>query len=434
MTSQLKKILENILRFFAVAILKKYKPEVIAITGSVGKTSTKEAIYTVLQSTFSVRRNIKNYNNEIGIPLTIIGSESGGRAIFGWLKVFLKASRLILFKTKNYPKILILEMGADHPGDIKYLTSFVPVKIGVVTSVAPVHLEFFKTVDQIAKEKSRLVTCLPKDGYAVLNHDNKLVSEMADKTKAHVVTYGFLAPADFLGKEVAISHDVSYKDISTIQGISFKLGFGGSTVPVLLPKVLGKHLVYTALAAIGVGVIYKINLHAIIESLKQFEPPKGRMHLLDGIKNTLIIDDTYNSSPLAVREALVQISQINLDSHHKKFAVLGDMLELGGYTEQAHQEVGEAVVGYGIDYLLTVGEMSRDIARGAIKAGMPADHCFHFKDSIEAGKFLQDQIKAGDLILIKGSQGVRMERAVKEIMAEPQFASQLLVRQGKGWN
>lgn len=157
------------------------------------------------------------------------------------------------------------------------------------------------------------------------------------------------------------------------------------------------------------------------------------MHIIPGIKYTLIIDDTYNSSPLAVKKALHLLSQINLNAHHKKYAVLGDMLELGNYSEQAHREIGEAVFDYGVDYLVTVGERSRDIIRGAIKKGMSKDHCFNFQDSLEAGKFLQQRIYPGDLLLIKGSQGMRMEKTVKELMAEPQKAEELLVRQGKEW-
>ena len=432
MKNQLKKLLEKILRIFATAVLNKYRPEIVAITGSVGKTSTKEAIYSVLSGGFSVRKNFKNYNNEIGIPLTIIGAETGGHSIFRWLAVFLKAIRLIIATDKNYPKILILEMGADKPGDIKYLTDFVPIKIGVVTRVAPVHLEFFGSLEAVAKEKGNLIQALKKDGFAVLNGDDRLVSQMAQKTKAKIITFGLLPQADIYAKEIAVSYSLSQKNIASIQGVSFKLAYEGKTLPVLLPQILGEHLVYSALAAIAVGVIYNLNLHDILEGLKKFEPPKGRMRLVKGIKNTLIIDDTHNSSPLAARKALSTLGQINI-GEGKKFAVLGDMLELGRYTEPGHQAVGEAVVESGVDYLITVGEMSRDISRAAIEKGMSQDQCFHFRNSIEAGQFLQDRINAGDLILIKGSQGVRLEKAVKEIMAEPQRAKEFLVRQEKSW-
>lgn len=432
MKNILKKILEVKLRFFTKAVLARYNPEVVAVTGSVGKTSTKEAIYTVLATTFKVRRNLKNYNNEIGIPLSIIGVEAGGKSIFRWFSVFLKASHLLVTKDKNYPKILILEMGADHPGDIKYLTDFVPVNVGVVTAVAPVHLEFFKTLAGVAKEKEVLVESLPTNGYAVLNADDNLVLGMKNRTKAKVLTFGFSPQADLAASNISISQQLNQRGIAEIKGMNFKVKYQGKTLPVFLPKVLAKHLILSVLAAMVVGIIFEINLLKIIEAIKTFEPPKGRMHLILGIKNTLIIDDTYNSSPLAAKKALYQLGQINVGSH-KKYAVLGDMLELGSFSEQAHEEVGEAVVEYGTDYLITVGEMSRDIVRGAVQAGMPKDKCFNFKDNLEAGKFLQQRISEGDLILVKGSQGMRMEKTVKEIMAEPQKAVELLVRQEKEW-
>lgn len=429
----LKKLLQLILRFFAVVILKKYKPEIVAITGSVGKTSTSEAIGVVLSQKFNVRRNIKNYNNEIGIPLSIIGIETGGHSILRWILVFVRAVTLLIIRDRSYPNMLVLEMGADRPGDIEYLTSFIPISVGVVTTVAEVHLEYFKTVDHIAREKGALIRSLPKKGCAVINFDDARVRQMSQITKAQVITYGVTDGADVLASDIGISHDVSYHDISTIQGISFKVKYNGNTVPVLLPKVLGEHLAHSALAAIAVGLHYGINLHDSTGRVKQFEPPKGRMHLLAGIKRTLVIDDTYNASPLSTGKALYQLSRLLFNDFHQKFAVLGDMLELGPISEQAHRDVGEAVARYGLDYLVTVGERSRDIVRGALEAGMTEDHCFNFSDSVEAGRFVQDRIAEGDIILVKGSQGMRMERIVKEIMAEPERASELLVRQDASW-
>ena len=428
----LKKILELKLRFFAKTILKKYRPEIVAVTGSVGKTSTVEAIHAVLAYNFNTRKSFKNYNNEIGIPLTIIGLETGGNSIIRWISVFIRAFSLLLRYDQAYPKILILELAADHPGDISYLINFLPVKIGVVTAVAPAHLEFFKTLEAIAEEKGKLIQSLPQNGLAILNFDDDLVWAMKEKTKAKVIGYGLQPKADLFASEIQISKNPDLDAASQIEGVSFKVNHQGKVQPVILPKVLGEHLLYPALAAIAVGTAFNLNLEVISENLKKFKPPPGRMNLIKGIKDTLIIDDTYNSSPLAARKALYQLSKINLKKG-KKYAVLGDMLELGGYTEQAHQEIGQAVFDYGVDYLITVGEMSRDITRGAIARGFSKENCFHFKNSLEAGKFLQDRIEAGDLILIKGSQGIRMERAVKEIMAEPDQAKDLLVRQDESW-
>ena len=421
-----KKILAWKLRFWAVRILKKYRPKIVAVTGSVGKTSTVEAIYTVLSADLSVRKNLKNYNNEIGIPLSIIGVESGNAKLGRWIIILLRAVRLVLFRDHQYPKILILEMGADHPGDLGYLLRFVPLTIGVVTSVAPAHLEFFKTVDAVAAEKGTVVSRLPKTGAAILNYDDKLVRAMAARATAPSCTFGLLPGADVGATDISLN-----QANRTLRGITFTLRYQKQTATVAIPAVIAEHLVYSALAAAAVGITLGVSLTTIAKRLKEFEPPAGRMRLIAGVKKTLLIDDTYNSSPLAATQALRQLSLIAAKG--RKFAVLGDMLELGSQTEAAHRELGAAAVEYGVGYLITVGERSRDIVRGAVEKGLNQDHCFNFPTSLEAGKFLQQQLAAGDLVLIKGSQGVRMERAVKEVMARPERAGELLVRQGREW-
>ncbi|MBU4481854.1 hypothetical protein KKC16_00145, partial [Patescibacteria group bacterium] len=186
----MKKIIEKALAFFAKQILKKYKPEIIGITGSVGKTSTKEVIFQVLKKRYKVRQNIKNYNTEIGVPLTIINAKSAGKNIFKWLVVFYRALKLILIKNKDYIKILILEMAADHPGDIKYLTKLALCKIGVITAIGPSHLEFFETLENVIQEKQILISHLGKSDYAILNVDDNLVYPMRQKTTANILTYG----------------------------------------------------------------------------------------------------------------------------------------------------------------------------------------------------------------------------------------------------
>lgn len=429
--SVFKKILEFKLKILAKMILKKYKPEVIGVTGSVGKTSTKEAIYTVLKENgFKIRQNQKNYNNELGLPLTIIDSEAGGKNIFKWFLTLLKGVKLILFKDENYPKILVLEMAADRPGDMKYLVNLAPCHIGVVTNVSTVHTEFFGSQELIAEEKSQIIKHLKSDGFAVLNADDDLTYEMRGTTQASVFTFGFRNIADFSAGNVKLVYEEDNQDV---MGLSFDLKHKENTYHFVLPKILGNHLIYTVLPAIVIGMIYRIEMTKIISALKNLEPPKGRMRLISGIKSTQIIDDSYNSSPLACKAALKTLGEIRLPGNFRKFAVLGDMLELGSISEQAHQEIGKAVVDYGIDVLLTVGERARDIARGAKNQGMQQYYIFSFKNSIEAGRFLQQRIKQGDVILVKGSQGMRMEKIVKEIMAEPMKAKELLVRQDKSW-
>lgn len=429
----MKKLLQFALKILAKKILKKYKPGIIGITGSVGKTSAKEAIYTVLKERFKVRRNMKNYNNEIGVPLTIIGEESAGKSFLGWFKVILQGFNLIFISDKNYPKILILEMAADRPGDIKYLVNLAPCQVGVITAIGPTHLEFFHAIEKILEEKQILITHLSKDSFTVLNRDDDLVYPLEKKTKAKVLTFGFSPYAHLKALDMAYSLEQKSEALnSEILGkTSFKLSYKGSQVPVFLPNVLGKIPVYASLAGASVGIVYGLNLIEISKKLKYYKPPKGRMNLIKGIKETIILDDTYNSSPEAAKKALEILSK--LDTQGRKYAILGDMLELGGFTEQGHREVGEKVKELEIDVLITVGERARDISRGARKAGMAKDMVFEFGGNEEAGRFIQNRIEKDDLILVKGSQGMRMEKIVKEIMREPMRAKELLVRQEEKW-
>ena len=423
-----KQLIQKILAFLAKLILKKYKPDVIGVTGSFGKTSAKEAIYTVLSKKFSVRQNIKNYNNEIGLPLTIIGSGSPGRSIFGWLGVFIKAFFLLVWRQRKYPEILVLEMAVDRPGDMNYLTNLAPCKIGVITGIGPVHLEFFKTIERIVREKSVMISHLDKNGWAILNCDNEYVAEMDKLTRARIITYGIINNnADIKASEIIVSESENGK----ISGLSFKLSYKGSTVPVLLPNILGEHLIYAALSAAAIGQVYGLNLVDIAQALKTFKAPKGRMNLIEGIKNTYVIDDTYNAGPDSTLAALNVLGKISTTG--QKFAVLGDMLELGDYTEEGHRQVGAAVFNNRIDYLIAVGERAKFIASEAERQGLSRDNIFTFSDSDRAGRLVQDKIESGDFILVKGSQGMRMEKIVKEIMAEPKRASELLVRQDGEW-
>jgi len=439
----MKKIIEKILASLAKKILKKYNPEIIGITGSVGKTSTKEAVFAVLKDNFNVRQNIKNYNTELGVPLTIINAESGGKNIFKWLRVILKGWKLILFKNNSYPKILILEMAADHPCDIFYLTHLAPCNIGVVTAIGPAHLEFFGNIEKIIKEKEILVTHLKKDGWAILNADDDLVRPMTDNTQAKVLSYGLSDKAQIKASEV------KYTDITDSNGFvrkEMKAGIRckitlchselvsesrGQQIMAEFKNILSISQLSSLLAAMAVAKIYKINLQEAVNNLKDFKFPKGRLQLILGIKNTLIIDDTYNSSPKAVKVTLEVLSRMQCKG--RRWAVLGDMLELGSFTQDAHKQVGEWIKQYKIDNLVTVGERARDIAQIAEIDGLSKESVVSFDNSIDAGKFIQNEISQGDLILVKGSQGVRMEKIVKEIMAEPMKAEQLLVRQSKEW-
>jgi len=419
----MKKFIQKFLYIFAKKILSKYKPEVVGITGSVGKTSTKKATYEVLKNNFNARTNIKNYNTEFGVPLTIIGAKSGGKNILKWLSIFLRALYLIFFKTQNYPEILILEMAADHPGDIEYLTNLAPCKIAVVTAIGPTHLEFFETIENVIKEKQFLVSHLKENSFAVLNVDDNLVLPLKEKTRARIITYGMSNQASLKATSIVFENDGS--------GVKCDIKYNNESCQAHFKNILAISQISSFLGAIAVGKIYHLSLSEIVNNLQDFEFPKGRLQLLNGIKNTLIIDDTYNSSPKAVKTALEVLSRLKCSG--RRFAVLGDMLELGGYSETAHSEAGEWVKEFKVDILVTVGERSKTTARIAEINGFVPERVVSFDNYFDAGKFLQNEIKEGDLILIKGSQGMRMEHIVKEIMVEPERASELLVRQEKEW-
>ena len=414
------KILHLKLKILAKMVLRKYKPKIIGITGSVGKTSAKEAIFCVLDGKFSVRRSRKNYNNEIGTPMTILGYiSSPGKNIFLWFWRFLQAGRLIIFRDKNYPQVLILEMGADHPGDIQYLTSIAKPSVGVITAIGASHLEFFKTIENIVKEKSKILRHLGSEGWAVINNDDHYLEDAIYSTKAHKKTFGASE-----GSDVRIT-DVKITKKDDKYGTSFKLVHQGAEVPMFLPNVLGRQHAQAAATAAAVGLAMGMNLVEIGEKLLNYKPARGRTNLIEGVKNTWLIDDSYNASPQSSKLAIDILADIPIDG--RKIAVFGDMLELGSLSEEGHREVGRELVRQKIDYLFVVGERSRDIARGAKEAGMDEDKIYHFPYSEETGIFLQERMKEGDVVLVKGSRGVKMEQVVYEIMARPWLADELLV-------
>lgn len=426
----MKKIIILKLRFLAKLILLRYKPLVIGITGSIGKTSTKEALSLVLGKKFRLNKTYKNYNNEIGVPLTIIGSKSGGKNVFSWIKVFLFALKIIIFKQKDYPEVLVLEMGVDRPGDLDYLCSLAKPSIGVVTSVSHSHLEFFGSLEQIKKEKETLIRSLKSDGLAILNYDNPLSREMAKNSKAKVISYGFSSEADLVAQDVNYNFD---KGDYELTGINFKLNFKGSIVPVFMKNAISLGAVYAALAASACALELGMNLVDVANSLNDFILPKGRMNVLPGVNHTFVIDDSYNSSPESCLSALDILGKIKIEADSKKYAVLGDMLEIGSYSKEGHCRVGKKVVEVGANCLVTVGERALDISLSAKESGLDESMIFSFKNSLEAAIFIKNRIKPGDLILVKGSQGMRMEKVVKEIMAEQERATELLVRQEKEW-
>lgn len=434
----MRQILQLFLKILASRVVNRYKPVVIGITGSVGKTLTKEAIYAVLSRKFHVRKTEENFNNELGVPLTVLGvkpnlstanihPKNWGR-LFKFLRELLPKLWLASgFIKQGYPEILVLELAAAKPGDIGYLVDIVKPKIGVVTAVGemPVHVEFYASPQAVAKEKSRLIEQLPPNGLAVLNYDDQTVLDMKEKTKAKVVTFGFSKEADVWASDVG--YFMSDSQAPIVGGLSFKLNHGGSFVPARLNNMIARHHLYGALAAAAVGLHFGINLITIAESIENIEPPKHRMALKRGIKNSTIVDDTYNASPLSTHAALDALTDLNraikIMGHPssdaistgggRRVAVLGDMRELGKYEFEAHRTIGN-LAAERCDVLVTVGAAGKIIADSAANQ-MRTGAIFSFSTSEEAAPKVQEIIQEGDIVLVKGSRAMEMEKVVEEI-------------------
>lgn len=417
-----RRSLEHILRWCAVLVLKKYHPIIVGVTGSVGKSSTKEAIALVLSAEYTVRKSEGNYNNEIGIPLTILGERSQGHSLFGWLRVFLRTGILLLVPCR-YPNILILEMAVDRPGDMQYLLSFLPVSVGVVTRIGESHLEHFRTVDAIAKEKGRLVTNMSEDGIAILNADDERVLSLKEKVKAKVLTYSLRGEAMVSGEHYAF-------DERTGVGCSFKLRYEGTSIPVRLPHLMGEHLISSALAAIAVGIALKINPVSIVTALEPLESLPGRMRLVAGKRGALLLDDSYNASPDSVQAALLTLSKMRAG---RKIVVLGDMLELGTNAEAFHLALAVPVLPMGCSAVFLIGEKMLLLREALVSGGFSPERIFSFDHPDQAGIALAEFLREGDAVLIKGSRGMRMEKVVERAMEHPEDAPKLLCCQSPEW-
>ncbi len=420
----MKRLVVGLLQSLTQQVLKRYHPQIVGITGSYGKTSAKEAIAAVLEEVYVIRASHKSYNTEFGVPFTVLDASGATPVRQAWSAVW-NGWRL-LTSSQTYPTILVLEMGADRPGDITQLVSVAPVTVGVVTGIGPTHLQRFGSVEAVFEEKARLVTALQDHGWTILNGDDPRVRTLAEQSPARVVSYGFQS-----GVAVRCLDAAPGKNDVGQWGMVLKIEFGHQRFPVFLPSVVGRHSCYAALAAAAVGVAYHLDLIEISQGLKKYEPPAGRMRVLAGIKRTMLIDDSYNSSPDSCTAALEALREFPCEG--ARYALLGEMADLGSATEAAHQAIGKKMLDEQVEVFVAVGEKMREAVREARRLGMSDDQMFTFNDPTSAARFVQDRLHPGDVVLIKGSQISRMEKAVKELMAEPEKAEQLLVRQDAFW-
>ncbi len=421
-----KKFVVVVLTFEAKVLLKRTKPTIIAITGSVGKTSTKDAIFSVLKNHKKTRKSQKSFNSEIGVPLSILGLPNAWDNPFSWLKNFFDGF-IIAFFSRNYPEVLVLECGVDRPGDMAALTKWLSPDIVVMTRLpdVPVHVEFFGTPEAVVAEKMELLKALKPDGVFVYNHDDIKLQNAVKEVRQSAIGFSRYLPTHFTASADAI---VYHNDEPV--GSTFTVTHLDESVPIKVMGSIGMQNAYTFAAAAAVAVQFDISLQDVAQSVLEHQSPPGRMRMIPGIKGTLIIDDTYNSSPVAVEAALTSLSEIR--GAKRKIAIIGDMLELGQFSSRAHEKVGEQV-SQCADILFTLGVRARKIAETAVEFGMHEKNVFQHDDVARAGRELQAFIKPGDVLLIKASQGIRAEKIVEEIMAHPETAPTLLVRQDASW-
>lgn len=358
---------------------QKFNLRVIGITGSVGKSTTKELIFEVLSHRYCTLKNIGNYNNEVGLPLTLLRLSSGYECA-------------------------VLEMGFFVPGEIKQLCDIALPQVGILTNIGTVHAERAGTQAEIARGKSELVQSLPAspEGTAILNMDDPWIVPMAQQTKANVFFYGLDSKADLWADNI-ISQGVN--------GIHFDLHYLGQTYSIQAP-VIGQHSIHTVLRAVAAGLVEKMEMPEIILGLQQASS-QLRLVAVHTRQGALLLDDTYNASP---ESTLAALNLLN-DLPGRKIAVLGGMYELGIYEKSGHEKIGIRAAQVA-ERLITLGEHARMISTAAIQAGLPPSSVSCFDQTDEVVEALQSMLKQGDVVLVKGSHGLRMDRIVQALEVE----------------
>lgn len=411
-----RRVLVFWLALLARLVLWRRKPSVVAIVGSVGKTTTKELTARILAERYRVRASEGNYNTEIGVPLTIVGARQPRRAA-EWWDVTRTAAGLLFGGAETYPEVLVLEMAADQPGDLAHLTSFVRPDIAIVTNVRNVHLEFYQGMEQIAEEKSWIIRRLKPSGTAVLNADDTRVRLMESLVPGRALTYGFDEEANVFATDVKQESSGQRATLHYRERVGERLQSWKLQTPLL-----GRHQLYAIMAAFAAGQVGEVDPAQALEAIRQVSAPPGRMRILKGRDRLTILDDSYNASPQAVLAALETL--YHLKKPHR--AVLGEMKELGPASRESHQTVGE-VAGKFLDELVVVGDEALLIAEAAKRAGMKPKNIHIASNGVEAATFVNTD-KRGGTVLVKGSQAVYLEQAVKALLADPQDAKYLVKR------
>ncbi len=412
-----KTFVQNQLIRYVKKYFKKH-PEVklVVVAGSIGKTSTKRAIATILSQKYRVTMHEGNHNMAVSAPLAILGLAypENVKSISSWLKVFAAARERI--KEPTATDVIVAELGADHPGDIAHFASYLKPDIGVVTSVTSEHMEFFKTLDAVAQEELAVANM---SKLAIINRDDIAGEYAKYLTNGNVDTYGTTGLAEFRFEIKDFTVENGYEGSVVMSGFA-------EDYPATV-KVIGEHSLRPAMGAVAVAIKLGMSPHEVVAGLKLVRATPGRMNVLRGIGDSLIIDDTYNSSPLAASSALQTLYTLQVP---QRIVILGDMNELGDTSAKEHEILGNMCDPSLLDWVVTVGEQAEKyLAPAAKKRGCQVRS---FKTAIDAGSFVHRIIAPGAAVLAKGSQGgIYLEEAVKIIAMMTE--DDQLVRQSPQW-
>lgn len=423
MKELLRDLVASVLAFLSRAIIRKYKPKIVMVTGSVGKTSTKDAVAAALGERYHLRASEKSYNSEFGVPLTIIGVKNPWNDPFKWVFVFEEALALI-FLPSHYPKLLVLEVGADRPGDLARILKIATPDAVVVTKLpdVPVHVEAYAGPEAVREEEFAPAYALPAGAPLILCADDEYAARLAARLSATIHTYGMAKHAT-----VRFGKVETYEGEEGLAGMEAPAEANGEKFTLRAPGVLGRQQIYAPAAALALALSMGLLLEEALQGLSRYEPPSGRARVIAGKEGSTLVDDTYNASPAATEEILSSLSLVR--SKERTVAVLGDMLELGRYSVDEHARIGK-IAASTADVVVGVGLRSRAIVEAAQEAGKK--DAIHFEDSYAAAKALPGMVRRGDLVLIKGSQSIRMERVTEALLRDPQDSTEL-VRQEQEW-
>ena len=348
----------------------------VALTGSNGKTTTKEMISACLETTFPVLKTKGNLNNLIGVPLTLL-------------------------TLTEKERVVVLEMGMNVPGEIRRLTEIAEPDVGLITNIQNVHLEGLGSLERLKEEKGELFRRMRRDGTVLVNQDDSRVIELAKDYPGQRITFGTEHPADVMAKEIRLRGT---------QGTSFTLLLEGEAMEIQLP-VLGRHFVPDALCAVATACLFGVEVPQIKRTLENFHPFPMRMEVVILKGGATLINDAYNASPYSTELALETL--VGAKGKGRAIAVLGDMLELGSFTKEAHEQIGKKVSDLSIDFLLALGEEASTVIESAIRHGFPMKNTKVAGSHSEAVSFIRERIQNGDWVLVKGSRRMAMEKIVE---------------------